>query len=49
MKDTENVIQTNAKFHELDTRANINYKFVMNHNDYIKAARAYDSSSTQHQ
>ncbi|PKG22641.1 MarR family winged helix-turn-helix transcriptional regulator [Niallia nealsonii] len=41
MKDTENVIQTNAKYHELDAKANIIYKFVMNYNDYIKTARDY--------
>ncbi|MGW8427674.1 MarR family transcriptional regulator [Peribacillus simplex] len=41
MKDTENVIQTNAKYYELDAKANIIYKFVMNYNDYIKTARDY--------
>jgi hypothetical protein len=41
MNDTENVIQTNAKYHELDVKANIIYKFVMTYNDYIKTARDY--------
>ncbi|EOO11710.1 MarR family winged helix-turn-helix transcriptional regulator [Bacillus mycoides] len=41
MNDTENVIQTNANYHELDAKANIIYKFVMTYNDYIKTARDY--------
>ncbi|MFD6511283.1 MarR family winged helix-turn-helix transcriptional regulator [Bacillus sp. NPDC060175] len=41
MNDTENVIQTNAKYHELDEKANTIYKFVMTYNDYIKTARDY--------
>jgi len=41
MKNNENVTQTNAKYHELDTKASIIYKFVMNYNDYIKTARDY--------
>ncbi|MEH7515280.1 MarR family transcriptional regulator [Gottfriedia acidiceleris] len=41
MRDNENEIQTNAKYHELDAKANIIYKFVMNYSDYIKSARDY--------
>lgn len=41
MKDTENVSQTNSKYHELDAKANTIYKFVMNYYDYIKTARDY--------
>ena len=37
MKET----QTTAKYHELNAKANIIYKFVMNYNDYIKTARDY--------
>ena len=41
MKDTENIIQRNAKYHELDAKANIIYKFVITYNDYIKTAHDY--------
>lgn len=41
MRDNENEIQTIAKYHELDAKANIIYKFVMNYSDYIKSARDY--------
>ncbi|MEH7349425.1 MarR family winged helix-turn-helix transcriptional regulator [Gottfriedia acidiceleris] len=41
MRDNENEIQTNAKYHELDAKPNIIYKFVMNYSDYIKSARDY--------
>ncbi|MFF0826040.1 MarR family winged helix-turn-helix transcriptional regulator [Brevibacillus sp. NPDC003359] len=46
MKDTENIIQKNAKYHELDAKANIIYKFVMTYSDYIKAARDYGTGET---
>lgn len=41
MNDTENIIQRNAKYHELDAKANIIYKFVITYNDYIKTAHDY--------
>jgi DNA-binding MarR family transcriptional regulator len=41
MKSNEGVIQKNAKYHELDAKANIIYKFVMKYNDYMKTARDY--------
>lgn len=46
MNDTENVIQRNAKYHELDAKANIIYKFVMTYNDYIKTAHDYGTEET---
>ncbi|WP_232697801.1 MarR family winged helix-turn-helix transcriptional regulator [Brevibacillus daliensis] len=46
MNDTENVIQKNAKYHELDAKANIIYKFVMTYTDYIKTARDYGTGET---
>ena len=41
MNDTENLVHINEKYHELDIKANIIYKFVMTYNDYIKAAHDY--------
>jgi DNA-binding MarR family transcriptional regulator len=41
MKENEDLIQTNAKYHELNAKANIIYKFVMKYHDYIKTARDY--------
>lgn len=41
MNDTENKIQKNTKYHELDEKANIIYKFVMTYSDYVKTARDY--------
>ncbi|WP_202931064.1 MarR family winged helix-turn-helix transcriptional regulator [Aminipila terrae] len=41
MTNTENVVLRNAKYHELDEKANIIYKFVTTYNDYIKTAHDY--------
>lgn len=41
MNDAKDVIQENVKYHELNSKANIIYKFVMNYSDYIKAVRDY--------
>lgn len=41
MKDSENLIERNIKYHELDTKANIIYKFVMTYSDYMKTSRDY--------
>lgn len=41
MNDTESVILRDTKYHELDAKANIIYKFVMTYNDYIKTAHDY--------
>ena len=41
MKDTEDVLQNNIKYHEMNAKANILYRFVMTYSDYIKTAHDY--------
>lgn len=46
MKDTEEMIQNDIKYHEMNAKANILYKFVMTYSDYIKAAHDYGTGET---
>nr|WP_315019611.1 MarR family transcriptional regulator [uncultured Aminipila sp.] len=46
MKDNEEMIQNDIKYHEMNAKASILYKFVMTYSDYIKTAHDYGTGET---